>query len=95
MFLDVPWDIPILGKIARRIFCIIKSNYVVSCNSFSINREKLGDFLKWTDYTVSMVTSSTGSACAVSGDDKYDTLLERFRFVYVYVYDKRVTQLMG
>ena len=35
------------------MFCIIKSNYIISCNSFWINREKLGDYLKWTDYNVS------------------------------------------
>ena len=40
-----------LGKIARCMFCIIKSYFIVSCNSFSINREKLGDYLKWTDYS--------------------------------------------
>ena len=28
------------------------SNHIVSCNSFPINREKLGDYLKWTDYTL-------------------------------------------
>ena len=34
MFLIVPLDILILGKIARCVFCIIKSNYIVSYNSF-------------------------------------------------------------
>ena len=28
---------------------MIKSNLIVRCNSFSINREKLGEYLKWTD----------------------------------------------
>ena len=51
MFLTVSWGILTLGKIARAMFCIIKSDYVVSCYSFSINREKLGDYLKWTDYS--------------------------------------------
>ena len=50
MFLTVPWGILILSKIARGMFCIIKSNYITSCNSFLINREKLGDYLKWTDF---------------------------------------------
>ena len=50
MLLTVPWGILILGEIARGMFCIIKSNYIISCNSFWINREKLGDNLKWTDY---------------------------------------------
>ena len=50
MSVTVSWGILTLGKIARGMFCIIKSDYVVSCNSFSINREKLGDYLKWTDY---------------------------------------------
>ena len=50
MCLTVPWEILISGKIARCMFCIIKSNYTVSCNNFSTNRDKLGDFLKWTDY---------------------------------------------
>ena len=40
-----------LGKIARCMFCTIKSYFLVSCNSFSINCEKLGDYLKWTDYS--------------------------------------------
>ena len=39
-----------MGKIARCMFCMIKLNYIVNCNSFKINREKLGDYLKWTDY---------------------------------------------
>ena len=51
MFLTVPWGILILSKIARGMFCIIKSNYITSCNSFLINREKLGDYLKWTDFS--------------------------------------------
>ena len=51
MFLTVPWGILILSKIARGMFCIIKSNYTTSCNSFLINREKLGDYLKWTDFS--------------------------------------------
>ena len=50
MFLTVPRGILILSKIARGMFCIIKSNYITSCNSFLINREKLGDYLKWTDF---------------------------------------------
>ena len=51
MFLAVPWEILILGKIVRCMSCIIKSNYIVnSCNSFSKNREKLSDYSKWTDY---------------------------------------------
>ena len=53
MFLTVPWGILILSKIARGMFCIIKSNYITSCNSFLINREKLGDYLKWTDFNSS------------------------------------------
>ena len=52
MFLTLPWGILILGKIARGMFCIIKSNYIISCNCFLINREKLGDFLQWTDYRI-------------------------------------------
>ena len=51
MFLTVSWGILILGKIARGMFCIMKSNYIISCNSFLINREKLGDYLKWTDFS--------------------------------------------
>ena len=51
MFLTVPWGIFIFGKIARCMFCIFKSNYIVSYNSIQINREKLGDYLKWTDYS--------------------------------------------
>ena len=51
-FLTVPWGILILGEIARGMFCIIKSNYIISCNSFWINREKLGDYIKWTDYSL-------------------------------------------
>ena len=50
MFLTVRCGILILGKIARGMLCIIKSNYLISCNSFLINREKIGDYLKWTDY---------------------------------------------
>ena len=52
MFLTVPWEILKLGKNASCMFCIIKSYFIVSCNSLSINREKLGDYLKWTDYSV-------------------------------------------
>ena len=52
MFSTVSWEILTLGKIARGMFCKIKSDYVVSCNSFSINREKLGDHIKWTDYSL-------------------------------------------
>ena len=52
MFLTVSWEILTLGKIARGMFCKIKS---VSCNSFSISREKLSDYLKWTDYTVRFI----------------------------------------
>ena len=52
MFLIVPWEILILGKIARGMFYIIKSNYIISCNGFSINREKIGDYLKWTDFFI-------------------------------------------
>ena len=49
MFFTVPLAILILGKIVRCMFCIIKSNYIVSYNGIQINREKLGDYLKWTD----------------------------------------------
>ena len=52
MSLTASWGILTLGKIARGMFYIVKSDYVVSCNSFSINREKLGDYLKWTDYNI-------------------------------------------
>ena len=52
MSLTVSWGILTLGKIARGMFSIIKSGYVVSCNSSSINREKLNDYLKWTDLSV-------------------------------------------
>ena len=48
MFLAVPLMILILDKFSRCMFCIIKSNFIVSCDSFIINREKLGDYLKWT-----------------------------------------------
>ena len=48
----------ILGKIAQGMFCIIKSNYIVSCNSFLIYREKLGDFLKWRDYSSAVNTTA-------------------------------------
>ena len=51
MLSTLSWDILLLGKTARCMFFIIKSNFFVSCNSFSINREKLGDYLKWTDYS--------------------------------------------
>ena len=34
MFLTVPWRIFIFVKIARHMFCIFKSNYIVSYNSF-------------------------------------------------------------
>ena len=54
MFSTLSWEILIWGKIALcSMFCIIKSNYIVSCrpSSFSINLEKLGDYLKWTDYS--------------------------------------------
>ena len=47
MFLTVSLGILILGEIARGMFCIIKSDYVVICNSFSINLKKLGDYLKY------------------------------------------------
>ena len=50
MFSTLSWEIFILGKIARCMFCIIKSNFIVSCNTFSKNREKLGDYLTGTDY---------------------------------------------
>ena len=40
-----------MGKIAQSMFYIFKSNCIVSCNSFSIKREKLSDYLKWKDYT--------------------------------------------
>ena len=53
MFLTVPWEILILGKLARCMFCIIMTNYIVNYNCFSINREKLGNYSKWTDYTCS------------------------------------------
>ena len=49
MLLTVPCGILILGKIARGMFCIIKSNCIVSCNSFLIIRQKLGDYLNWID----------------------------------------------
>ena len=58
MFLTVPWGIFIFGKIAQCVFCIFKSNYIVSYNSFSINREKLGDYLKWTDYSMVFESSN-------------------------------------
>ena len=57
MFWNVPWGILILGKIARGMFSILKSNYIISCNNFLINREKLGDYLKWTDYTTNNKTA--------------------------------------
>ena len=38
------------GDTVRCMFCIIKSNYDVSCISFQINREEPGHFLRWTDY---------------------------------------------
>ena len=50
LFLTVPCGILILDKIARGMFCIIKSTYIVSCNGFWMNRQKHGDYLKWTDY---------------------------------------------
>ena len=59
MFLTVPWGIFIFGKIARCMFCIFKSNYIVSYNSFKINREKLGDYLKLTDYITKIVNLVT------------------------------------
>ena len=62
MFMTVSWGILTLVKIARGMFCIIKSDYVVSCNSFSINREKLGDYLKWTDYSNVYLISPSNSA---------------------------------
>ena len=55
MFLTVPWGIFIFGKIARCMFFIFKSNFIVSYNSFLKNREKLGDYLKWTDYTTKLL----------------------------------------
>ena len=61
MFLTVPWGILILGKIARGMFCIIKSNYIISCNNFVINREKLGDYLKWTDYSPNTIAKYSRS----------------------------------
>ena len=59
MFMTVPWGIFIFGKIARCMFCILKSNYIVSYNSFKINREKLGDYLKLTDYITKIVNLVT------------------------------------
>ena len=41
MFLTVLWDIPKLGKIARCMSCIIKSNYIIIYDSFQMNCEKL------------------------------------------------------
>ena len=57
MSLTFPWEILILGKSAWCMFFIIKSNDIVSCKSFSLNRENLGDYLKWTDYTRKVLLS--------------------------------------
>ena len=76
MFLTVPWGILILGKIARCMFCIIKSNYIISCNSFWINREKLGDYLKRTDYRLENACglSHVCEATARCGDNKMQNM---------------------
>ena len=56
MFSTLSWEKLILGKIARCMFCVIKPNYIVNIDLYrSINREKLGDYLKWTDYSISKV----------------------------------------
>ena len=39
------------GKIARPLFCMMNYNLERNAYNYSENREKLGDYLKLTDYS--------------------------------------------
>ena len=51
MFLTVPWGMFIFSKIARCRFLYSSQTLSLAIKVFLISREKLGDYLKWTDYS--------------------------------------------